>query len=65
MRLYRHPIFPSSYAGQVEIYMSDAWSTVTGSWTVANTEVVCHQLGYDLNSKYSVDTHVDQHLLCS
>ena len=33
--------------GRVEIYLSESWgAVVANTWTTANAEVVCRQLGY-------------------
>ena len=42
----------SSYRGRVEVFLSEMWGRVTGPWTTANAEVVCHELGYDIPSEF-------------
>ena len=53
VRLYYDDWAVSYYHGRVEIFLSQTWGRVTGSWTVANAQVVCHQLGYDIPSECS------------
>ena len=54
VRLYRTDYLPSDYLGLVEVYISDEWGTVTGSWTPQNAEVVCSQLGFVIPSKHKL-----------
>ena len=51
MRLYYDYYNPSNYYGRVEVYTSEKWGTVTGSWSLADGEVVCRQLGFEIPSK--------------
>ena len=42
----------SSYYGRVEVFLSYQWVAVANStipWTLENAQVVCRELGYDLN----------------
>ena len=51
VRLFLNSWTNSYYRGRVEVFLSETWGRVTGPWTAANAEVVCHQLGYDIPSK--------------
>ena len=55
MRLYINYANPFYYRGLVEVYLSEEWGTVAsdGSWTREDGEVVCHQLGFEIDSKLS------------
>ena len=45
-----------SERGRVEVYISEEWGTVSGTWTLQNAEIVCSQLGFDIPSKTHVIT---------
>ena len=34
------------YHGRLEVFLSDVWGTVAGSWTEQNAAVVCRQMGF-------------------
>ena len=52
MRLYNNYYYSNYYRGHVEVYLSEEWGSVSDdSWTLEDGEVVCHQLGFDINSK--------------
>lgn len=51
VRLYYSYGLHSHFYGRVEVFLSETWGRVTGLWTRANAEVVCHQLGYDIPSE--------------
>ena len=41
-----------SYSGRVDVFLSTQWVAVANStipWTLENAQVVCRELGYDLN----------------
>lgn len=57
VRLYQSSYLLHYYYGRVEVFLSETWGTVTGPWTRANAEVVCHQLGYDISGECMTDLY--------
>ena len=53
VRLYYDYNYPSYYRGRVEVYVPEEWGTVAndGSWTLADGEVICRELGFEISSK--------------
>ena len=56
VRLYYNYNYASHYHGRVEVYLGEVWGTVSddGSWSVADGEVVCRELGFEIPSKFSI-----------
>ena len=42
------------YRGRIEVYISEEWGTVAddGSWSLADGEVVCRELGFEVPSTF-------------
>ena len=60
VRLFYANYNTNYYYGIVEVYLSDDWGTVAndGSWSIEDGQVVCRQLGFDIQSKlYSIYMH--------
>ena len=53
MRIYLDKNRAFYYYGVVEVYVSEVWGAVAnaGSWSLADGEVVCRQLGFEIPSK--------------
>ena len=47
VRLYYTYYCSDCYIGRLEVFLSDVWGTVAGSWTEQNAAVVCRQMGFE------------------
>ena len=47
VNLYCSPFNSDYYTGRLEVFLSDVWGTVAGSWTKQNAAVVCRQMGFE------------------
>ena len=47
VRLYYSYYRSDYYAGRLEVFLSDVWGTVAGSWIEQNAVVVCRQMGFE------------------
>ena len=47
VNIYSSPSNSDYYTGRLEMFLSDVWGTVAGSWTEQNAAVVCRQMGFE------------------
>ena len=58
VNLYSSSSNSDYYTGRLEVFLSDVWGTVAGSWTEQNAAVVCRQMGFECELIISLEENI-------